>query len=48
MFCFKSENAKNGKRNESIFIKTIDRANLTEETNFRLDKIGKIENYFHE
>ena len=26
----------------------MDRTNLTEETKFRLNKIGKIENYFHE
>ena len=34
--------------NESNSIETIDRTNLTEETNFRFDKIGKIKNYFHE
>ena len=34
--------------NESNSIETIGRTNLTEETRFRLDKIGKIENYFHE
>ena len=34
--------------NESNSIEAIDRTNLTEETKFRLDKIGKIENYFHE
>ena len=34
--------------NENNSIETIDRTNLTEETKFRLDKIGKIENYFHE
>ena len=34
--------------NESNSIETIDRTNLTEKTKFRLDKIGKIENYFHE
>ena len=34
--------------NESNSIEVIDRTNLTEETKFRLDKIGKIENYFHE
>ena len=34
--------------NESNSIEAIDRINLTEETLFRLDKIGKIENYFHE
>ena len=34
--------------NENNSIETIDRTNLTEETKFRLDEIGKIENYFHE
>ena len=34
--------------NERNSIKAIDRTNLTEETKFRLDKISKIENYFHE
>ena len=34
--------------NESNFIKTINRTNLTEQTKFRLNEIGKIENYFHE
>ena len=34
--------------NESNFIKTINRTNLTEQTKFRLDEIGKIENYFYE
>ena len=34
--------------NESNFIKTIIRTNLTEQTKFRLDEIGKIENYFYE
>ena len=34
--------------NENNSIETIDRTNLTEETKFRLDKIRKIENYFHE
>ena len=34
--------------NESNSIEAIDRRNLTEETKFRLDKIGKIGNYFHE
>ena len=33
--------------NESNSIEAIDRTNLNEETKFRLDKIGKIENYFH-
>ena len=36
--------------NESNFIKTINRTNLTEQTKFRfrLDETSKIENYFHE
>ena len=34
--------------NESNFIKTINRTNLTEQTKFRLDEIGKLENYFYE
>ena len=34
--------------NKNNSIETIDRTNLTEETKFRLDKIRKIENYFHE
>ena len=34
--------------NESSSIEAIDRKNLTEQTKFRLDKISKIENYFHE
>ena len=34
--------------NESNSIETIDKTNLAEETKFRLDKIGKIENYFNE
>ena len=34
--------------NKSNSIETIDRKDLTEETKFRLDKIGKIENGFHE
>ena len=34
--------------NESNFIKTIDRTNLTEQTKIRLNKITKIENYFHQ
>ena len=34
--------------NESNFIKTINRTNLTEQTKFRLNEIGKIENYFYE
>ena len=34
--------------NERNFIKTIDRANLTEQAKFRLDEISEIENYFYE
>ena len=34
--------------NESNSIETIDRTKLTEETNFHLDEMIKIENYFHE
>ena len=34
--------------NESNSIEATDETNLTEETKFQLDKIGKIENYFHE
>ena len=34
--------------NESNSVETIDRTNLTEQTNFRLDKISKIENYFNQ
>ena len=34
--------------NESNSIETIDRTNVSEQTKFRLDKISKIENYFHE
>ena len=34
--------------NESNSIETIDRTNLTEETKIRLNKITKIENYFHQ
>ena len=34
--------------NERNSIEAIDRTNLTEETKLRLDKICKIENYFHE
>ena len=33
--------------NESNFIETIDRRNLTELTKTRLDKITEIKNYFH-
>ena len=29
-------------------MEAIDKTNLTEETKFHLNKIGKIENYFHE
>ena len=34
--------------NESNSIKAIDRTNLTEQTNIRLDKITEIENYFYQ
>ena len=34
--------------NECYSIETIDRANLTELTKIRLNKITEIENYFHE
>ena len=34
--------------NECNSIETIDRANLTEQTKIRLNKITKIENYFHQ
>ena len=34
--------------NESNTIETIDRTNLTEQTKIRLNKITKIENYFHQ
>ena len=34
--------------NESNSIEAIDRANLSEQTKFRLDEISKIENYFIE
>ena len=34
--------------NESNFIETIDKTKLTEQTKIRLDKITKIENYFHQ
>ena len=34
--------------NESNSMEAIDKTNLTEETKFHLNKIGKIENYFHE
>ena len=34
--------------NKSNFIETIDRANLTEQTNIKLNKIIEIENYFHQ
>ena len=32
--------------NESNSIEAIDKANLTNQTKFRLDEISKIENYF--
>ena len=34
--------------NKSNSIEAIDKANLTNQTKFRLDKISKIEKYFHE
>ena len=34
--------------NESNFIETIDKTNLTEQTKIRLNKISEIENYFHQ
>ena len=34
--------------NESNSIETIGRTNLTEQTKIRLNKMTKIENYFHE
>ena len=34
--------------NESNSIETIDRTKLADETNFHLDEMIKIENYFHE
>ena len=34
--------------NESNSMEAIEKTNLTEETKFQLNKIGKIENYFHE
>ena len=34
--------------NKSNSIELIDRANLTEQTKFRLDKISENENYFYE
>ena len=34
--------------NESNSMEAIDRANLTEQTKFRLDEISKIQNYFQE
>ena len=34
--------------NESNFIEKIDKTKLTEQTKIRLDKITKIENYFHQ
>ena len=34
--------------NESNFIETIDKTNLTNQTKFRLDEISKIENYFYQ
>ena len=34
--------------NESNSIETIDRTNLTEQTNFRVDERSKIENFFNQ
>ena len=34
--------------NESNFVETIDRTNLTEKIKFRLNKITEIENYFYQ
>ena len=34
--------------NKSNSIEAIDKTDLSEQTKFRLDKISKIENYFHE
>ena len=34
--------------NESNFIEKIGKTKLTEQTKIRLDKITKIENYFHQ
>ena len=34
--------------NKSNSIEIIEKTNLTEQTNVRLDEISKIENYFHE
>ena len=34
--------------NKSNSIEAIDRTNLTEQTQFRLDEISKIENYFYQ
>ena len=34
--------------NESNSMEAIEKTNLTEETKFQLNKIGKIKNYFHE
>ena len=34
--------------NESNFIEKIDKTKMTEQTKIRLDKITKIENYFHQ
>ena len=36
------------KVNESYFVETIDRTNLRNQKNFRLNEIGKIENYFNQ
>ena len=34
--------------NESYFVETIDRTNLRNQKKFRLNEIGKIENYFNQ
>ena len=34
--------------NESNFIKSVDKTNLSEQTKFRLSEIIGIENYFHQ
>ena len=34
--------------NENNFIETIDRSNLAEQTKIRIDKITKVESYFHQ
>ena len=34
--------------NKSNSVEIIDKTNLSEQTQFQLDEISKIENYFHE